>query len=401
MRRDLDRLGLMKPGKDRIHVDDVDLDHGGGVLRAAAGKTSLSKGGARTLDVGMPSPDFMDRNVRPGENELGDSIGRREELAMDGRLDAKGYAKLAADKHRSAMVVKRLKLAKLRESLPAGDKKKTFVNMSWGTDLADEIKHRSFQMATAEPGSTAYKQVRKLLGRAPKEERNGMPDRKDMERIQKELLLPEVKKAFRDPKLQAELKDSKDALAKEVAEGRKRGILAFQSAGNSHADAVKLGDPALAKVAGHDVPGIITVGATNIGKPHDQRDNKMWAHSADGKIGLSAPGHEIPTGGDPREPNVSGTSLSTPIAVSVAHRMAAVNPKLSVDQIAKLMTDPRALNDIKGTQRDGPGEIDSFAAVLLAKNPKLTRAQIDQARALMRTDPSVTKLAQLRARLSL
>jgi hypothetical protein len=56
---------------------------------------------------------------------------------------------------------------------------------------------------------------------------------------------------------------------------------------------------------------------------------------------------------------------------------------LSVDELERRLTDPRALHDIAGTTRDGAGVIDPFAAVLLARNPNLSREQIDAAQAAL------------------
>jgi hypothetical protein len=53
-----------------------------------------------------------------------------------------------------------------------------------------------------------------------------------------------------------------------------------------------------------------------------------------------------------------------------------------------LRTDPRVARDIPGTNRDGADSVDPFAAALLAKNPKLTREQIDSTRATLDANPT-------------
>jgi subtilisin family serine protease len=140
----------------------------------------------------------------------------------------------------------------------------------------------------------------------------------------------------------------------------------------------------------HDgIPGFVTVGAIDTHGP-GAADDRVSAFSSDGRISLSAPGSRIPVGvdfdaetGKPRAKDVEGTSFASPYALQVAAAMSAANPKLSVDELERRLTDPRALHDIAGTTRDGAGVIDPFAAVLLARNPNLSREQIDAAQAAL------------------
>ncbi len=112
---------------------------------------------------------------------------------------------------------------------------------------------------------------------------------------------------------------------------------------------------------------------------------------------LSAPAVNLPVGGRSgggglgglgagleRPADATGTSFASPYVAQVAYLMDAANPRLSADELARLLTDPRAVRDLPGTDRDGAGAIDPFAAVLLARNPALSRAAIDEARAALR-----------------
>lgn len=96
-----------------------------------------------------------------------------------------------------------------------------------------------------------------------------------------------------------------------------------------------------------------------------------------------------------------GTSFASPVALEAAYLADAVRPGLTVDQLARLITDPRAVYDIPGTTRDGAGAVDHFAVALLARNPNLTRAQIDGARATLRAGASDAEVAALKRRLGL
>jgi subtilisin family serine protease len=129
------------------------------------------------------------------------------------------------------------------------------------------------------------------------------------------------------------------------------------------------------------------VGATD---PHGPGtlDDTAAPFSNEGKIIAAAPGVNIPVRiKDGHAVNADGTSFSSPIMAETAYEVSSVNPKLSLDRIQQILTDPRVAHDIPGTDRDGAGVVDPFAAALVAKNPRITGAQIDSIRRMLDENP--------------
>src|SRR5262249_22653696 len=146
-------------------------------------------------------------------------------------------------------------------------------------------------------------------------------------------------------------------------------------------DAMRFNRPDYSRSSTDGVRGLLSVGAVDIRGPGPQ-DDRVSRFSSDGRISLPAPGERIPVGPARRGQATpeDGTSFASPNALDTARAMGAANPRLNANDIARLITDPRAVNDIRGTTRDGIGHVDPFAAVMLARNPNLTRDQIEQAR---------------------
>src|SRR5262249_38457936 len=76
---------------------------------------------------------------------------------------------------------------------------------------------------------------------------------------------------------------------------------------------------------------------------------------------VAAQGVNLPFG--PNDSPESGTSMATPIVVSIAALMLKTNPKLTPDEVERILGDSSVAHDIPGTTRDGKGIVDVVAAV--------------------------------------
>jgi hypothetical protein len=378
----LDKLGISRAGDARIHIDDLDPQHGAAVTRAAAGRTSLATG---------PDVTFNYDGVKGVPND-------RPPLPKN--PSSRQVVNSAADVLETSLLGKTNRLARIRAELPPGDNRKTLVNMSWGASPNELANEAAVQILAAPAGSKLHREATAALGRPPSVVRH--PDgrvemtRDEVRALRKKLVDPELSRALADPARQERIKAARTGLERELSEGRKQGMLVFVSAGNASDPKGPRERADWSAVSSSGVPRLVSVGAIDSGGP-GFADDRVAPFSSGGSVQVSAPGVRIPVG-DPERPggpatDEDGTSFSSPIALQTAYLMNAANPHLSADQLAGLLQDPRAVHDIKATTRDGAGEIDTFAAVLLAKNPTLTSAQIESARqALGRNDADVAQI---------
>lgn len=388
----LSRLGISTRGQNRIHIDDLNWEHGRSVALTAAGRTSLASGNQVSLGTMDAPREVFERVVSPEARARGATIDARADQVVNGTLDAAGISQLGVDMLESTLVEKQARLADIRGDLPKPpDGKKTFVNMSWGQTPEETSTRLGMMMMMAPPDSPAGKEVAAVLGHPPtlKDLGGGRTElnKDEVALIREKLTYPRLAAAMAEPENKKNLDAARAGIAHELAEGRKEGMMVFQAAGNSF---VRAGStPEMSRGIHDGIPGFVTVGAIDTHGP-GAADDRVSAFSSDGRISLSAPGSRIPVGvdfdaetGKPRAKDVEGTSFASPYALQVAAAMSAANPKLSVDELERRLTDPRALHDIAGTTRDGAGVIDPFAAVLLARNPNLSREQIDAAQAAL------------------
>ena len=407
-RSQLDRLGALGKGGDRIHVSDTAWAHGEEVVRTAAGKTSLAQGAQTSMSFAGVPESFAKANMSAGELQRLDQAKNFNPHAPGVGTD--DLARTAVNGMSQDLVDKRLRLQQLREQLPnPTDGKKTFVNMSFGSTPEEASDRMMKDILTAPKGSTLRKEMTDLLGHEPAIEDDGKGgkrfNRDDMRKLKTELVHPKLKAAMGSKDGTAVLDGARQGLENELAEGRKSGVLVFAAAGNARVNAEKAGDVEMSRALHSGVKGLINVGATDIGDPSKSSDDRVAKFSSGGNIDISAPGVKMPVGvglgkdGKPIATDREGTSFAAPHAVETAYAMSSANPNLSADDIARLIQDPRALRDVPGTKLDGAGQIDQFSAVLLAKNPNLTRQQIDQARAGL-ADPNADA-ARIRANLGI
>jgi len=412
-RADLERLGLMKPGTGRVHIDDGDPMHGGSVTRTAVGATSLAQGAETSLNVsGVPEEYRLSRRspqqLARGQARI-DGVGAESQ----GKLTGDQYAQSIANQLEGTLLDHGDAVGYARSQLPE-DSRDTFMNMSWGQTPERLINDRAGKMLMAPEGSVAYEEVTQLLGHPPTRD----TDENGHTKLKKEEfqavhahLAGKVDTVLQSPEQQARMQTARSALETELKLGREQGLLVFASAGNEQASAERHGRPDLAVNVASGAEGLIMVGATDLNGPGTE-DDRVADFSNQGQVTLSAAGVGLPVGVGALDegagigalaPTVDqdGTSMASPVALEAAYLADAVNPDLGVNEIAALLTDPRAVHDIAGTKRDGAGQVDHFAVALLAANPQLSRAQIDVARATLRNNPSDAQVAALKTRLGL
>ncbi|MFO0726202.1 MAG: S8 family serine peptidase [Myxococcota bacterium] len=384
-RTELRALGITGETSNRIHVSDVEYGHGGEVMRTAAGKTSLISGADLSINAFDASIADVRRFASPEQAARVEALRKQ---APGKTID--GIAATAANRLEASVVERTARLGVINdEAARLNDGKKTFVNMSYGLNAENASQGMAVQIATAKPGTEAYERATKLLGHPPRTDTNPFQGVRvhpeDLSKIQQEIAIPALNKQLEKPEFQARLSAAKSGLEAQVARGREHGVMVFAAAGNEGDSAARHSTVDNSVSTADSVRGIVSVGAVDIGRA-ERGDERVADFSSDGKISLSAPGVRIPVGmgfGDkgPFAADVSGTSYASPHAMQVAALMSSANPKLTVDQIERLMTDPRVVQDLPGTTRDGAGLIDPVNAALVARNPNITAAEIARLRA--------------------
>ena len=397
----LERLGLTEPGDDRIHVNDVP-GHGQMVTAVAAGRTSLIDGADVTLDLDGARPETIERLKTDADVARGEELEKVQDRIIDGTGTVDDLATLGGGELENMLFSRRAAINDIAAEVPEGEERKTFVNMSWGQSPERVANKMTSRVLHAPEGSRLHEQAVEVLGHPPKT--NGTPEEMKAQflKVKQELVYPAFDKVLQSDEHKARMDAGRDALAQEVAAARDKNILVFVAAGNEHDSAAESGRPDLTHTTMAGVEGLVRVGGTNIGQPGPD-DDKVADLSNAGPVDVSAPAVGIPVGSNtpPGTPSkgvpatdVDGTSFAAPIATEVAYAMASANPDLSIDDIETLMKDPRAVRDLEG-DRDGAGQIDEFAAVVLARNPALTRGQIDALRtALDSPDANADALKQ-------
>ena len=365
-------------GGDHLYLNDTAAEHAAETTRAMAGKTSLAEGADISTKIARPPvgpPASGAPSVKPPPPTLDQLVN----------TEARNQVAVVGDVRRE---IAEARLAATQKN----DGKKTFMAMPWGDSLDRAATDIAMQMAASEPGTPLHEQATKVLGHPPTRTAVGADfelQPEEINQLKQELIVPKLRTAMADPQLQADLTRERSRLEAEVAAARQAGVRPCETAGNSFDEASAIGDPSLAVSPTDGIKGLFRVGATH---PNGKgvADDQVAAFSSPGQITASAPGVQIPVGVDKNGKafGVDGTSYSAPIMAETAYVMSSINPKLSIDQIEKLLTDPRVARDIPGTDRDGAGAVDPFAAALLAKNPKLTREQIDQIRATLDANPT-------------
>lgn len=244
--------------------------------------------------------------------------------------------------------------------LPAGTdgRARLFLNMSNGYAISEAAGRfvRAAMSQPLDPSKALYKDLEQRLGPPPIQRPPYWPSLQVAD-----LLRDDMREAVKGS--QAEITAARNELATTVQQLRKQGVLIFAAAGN---EGQALYDHPSDGLNFNNVPGMIVVGATDIGNPADPRDDKMagFSTSIPGVLTLSTVGVGLPVG--PNAEPTLGTSVAAPMAVSIGALMTEANPKLTPDAIEKILTSRGVIHDVPGGIA-GAGQVDVVAAVRRAK----------------------------------
>ncbi|MBK6685244.1 MAG: S8 family serine peptidase [Deltaproteobacteria bacterium] len=372
----LDRLGLRPRSEARIHIDEHLIEHGAGFTRAAAGEASLLRGGEVTLKTGAPANALARATLSKDQLARLESLPAREDRLRRGDGDLAEVVELGVDHLERQLLDKKVRIAGINRAVP-NDGKLTLVNTSWGDNVYVVAESQAAYLGDAPEGSRQHQEATRLLGYPPRKETSpeGFQGTTDEDHERLAVAVGErIAARMAEPEIKARFDRARGELDQELAAGRKKNVLVFSAAMNDYQQSARLGHPEWSAVTEAGVPNLINVGAVGVpgatGKPVG-----VAPFSSAGPITLAAPGVDIPVGEFDR-PTGSGTSYASPIALQTAALMHAANPNLTADQLAQRLVDPRVTHDVPGTDRDGAGRLDPFAAVLstCSPGPVLTNA---------------------------
>ena len=257
-------------------------------------------------------------------------------------------------------------IAEARKQLPKpSDGQATLVNMSWG-----ESPYRLAQQLAANLTKGGANPVVQAAAQKWATDNDETFDVNNSEHVNgaMEVLSAQIAEAI-VKKMESTPSPAKAALEKELADARKDGMLVFNSAGN---DFMKGGERGGRNVS-HDVKGMITVANVNIGKANSKKDDQLAFESAGGQVEIGAPGSHMPVGKktDGKVEYLDGTSFASPYIAGVAALMVKANPKITPDQIEKILLDPKNRTAVgQGTHSGNVGLLDPAKAVAAAKKVK-------------------------------
>jgi hypothetical protein len=334
--------------------DGTLYDHGQSEARAIAGPIGLAQGAEIRYSQRRPE------SSTPGDNERISAFNDASTRLSNGQGTiaeyADAFAKLVPAKLRSIGE----SLDHAASTLPASTdgRAQLLLNLSSGVNIAGSALYDAnlLAMKGLDPGSPIYKELQGRLGPHSREYQ-WTPEQ--MEGV----LRDDMRRAVESPQAQGEIEAAQKELAATVARLRQKGAVVFAAAGN---DGDRPGAHPSDTLNFNAVPGMIMVGATDIGNPKNPNDDKLatFSSGAPGYTTLSTVGKDLPIG--PGAEREEGTSFASPVAVSIAALMTEANPKLRPDDIQAIMTHPGVARDLPG-DRDGAGEVDPVAAVKMAK----------------------------------
>ncbi len=178
-------------------------------------------------------------------------------------------------------------------------------------------------------------------------------------------LLAQLDRQLQDPATAAAVAEARAALAQDVADAQKRGVLLVTGAGNNGGDRADHDLDHLAPID-RDIEGLITVGSVWLGNDvDDPADDKVSAHSSPGEVDIAAVGSDVPSMSSPAG-SESGTSLASPMVAAVAALMVKANPVITAEAIVEILLGGQVTRDIPGDTRDGVGMLDPVKAVAAA-----------------------------------
>lgn len=359
VRRRLAREGLPTDatGVRMVALAETDHQHGAGVVRAMAGPAALARG-AR---VELP-PLHMDALPRTPPTAEEVALIREGLAASSGQtgLNATVQAGLRSMVDEVQSVTREVRA--LHRATPSGAPT-SLANLARGAtpiDVGTRLADAAIAAGNEGPLVRDFNTQLAAAGKPPLD----VTKPADQAAL-RTALIGQLDAAARTGPGRAQLDAARGELATEVAAARDKGILLLASTGNAHRG------PELPsgadRTAIHGTPGIVFVGAADIGQPRSTRDDKTAGFSSDGAH-ITGPGVRMPVGTPTqgqRPADWNGTSFSSPYVAGVAALMVRANPKITPDQLEQALV--RTARDDTSTTRDGAGQVDPVAAVRAAR----------------------------------
>ena len=386
--RQLKQLGIDPgAGDQRVVVLDLDAQHGTHVARTVGSGEGLVADG----DIFLEAPDNA---AAYREGQVAHAKEVRESAGENPSVKDLVAAELSGHPH-AVDSIGRAVHAVTAEKVRDGVEGKVYLNMSYGLSPDRSATQIAGRMLMAPEGSELYEKAVEVLGHPPTrtEVKPGefRLDRDEMALVKEKAIFPEMREQMKAPGYTEAMSAARGRLADQLKLSRQHGVMAFESSMNDYASAAAAKDPEMSRIVTSGVPGLFTVGATDPKGP-GTADDTIAPFSADGHVVASHAGMAIPVreGEDGKAVDVQGTSFASPLMARTAYLVGAANPELSPDRIEAILTDPRVARDLSpGARRDGAGVVDDLAAVLVARDPTITAAQIEAARRQLDAHPDV------------
>lgn len=377
VRASLQEGGLPTSAPDvRIVVSDIDVMHGGAVLRTATGESGLAPEAESHL-MFFSQRHLPLAGVGPERAQQFEALDAR---VQRGDASITDVARLAAMGMEDAIHNQRHELWRARLEARTHPTRPTVVNMSWGTTTEQQVSRVSALALKAPPGSPLAAEVERLLGRPG---RQTFDDLKQVAGV----VRAELTHLVEHPQAGDHLRQARARFGDEVLDAAARDrVFVVQAAANQQQRSIDLLGHSRWSAIVSDVEGTITVGATTLGDPRRVGDEQIAPFSSNGDIEVAAPGVRIPVyavdGDRDRVPDVfdptpgsdaasrrtpqpvDGTSFAAPYVSGVVALMLQANPNLSLASIHDILR--RTSTDIAGA-RDGAGVVDPAAAVRAAR----------------------------------
>jgi hypothetical protein len=395
-RRQLNQMNLFH-SSDAVQfvVQDVSADHGQAVFLAAASKGVglLPEGADALLFSPQITNEENERNLRrahviegPDEATFEETIDGYEQFRL-GYVDA-----LASD-------VESL----TQEARSIGDGDVRIVNQSFGRTPEKYAEGLARRMLRAEPGTPLYDKVADVLGNNPnywewaagkkpkltREENNAV--RRDITTLKQQLIYPALRSVHQtDPEFRREEGAARLRLQTAYDEAASAGLLFIRSSGNNMFDAVRDGGPDASIDPANGIPGPFDVASVVIGSPADPTDDRIspWASSLGPNEGAGV-GFGVPVGTPKKDgyaSDESGSSFAAPSVAAIGYLVSAElrnahpesTPRDVVLRTFEILQDPRVLVHIPVASSIVPGQVDPVRALMVARAPEITEAQIQR-----------------------
>jgi subtilisin family serine protease len=366
IRRNLAREGLPTDARGvRVTaLGEPGDDHGPSVVRSIAGPVGLARGARVELPPQSPiagDDRFADRPMEAFAR------GVRAEQAWSGKLGLDETIRAGVDTLESEVYAVRTEIRDLHQRTPAGSQT-SIANLSrgrnparMGVELADAVAREG----NSAPLLVEHNAKLVAAGHPPLD----MSKDADVATLRGDLIEALTRAAETGPG-RTQLDAARADLATEVRAARDKGIVVFASTGNSHMGSDgPFAAADRASILG--TPGIVFVGAADIGDPRVAHDDKTARFSSSGAH-LTGPGVRMPVGtperadrSRPQPADIYGTSFSSPYVAGVAALMVRANPKITPDQLEQALL--RTARDDAASNRDGAGLVDPVSAVRAAR----------------------------------